>query len=77
MALLNEVAKTAKLNKTTEVRFRCTNNLKALIQYWVKKTESKNMSVFIRNLILVASAQDKSSKQMDKILNKELELHES
>jgi hypothetical protein len=76
MALLKEVAKTAKLNKTTEVRFRCTNNLKTLIQYWVKKTESKNMSVFIRNLILVASAQDKSSKQMDKILNKEIELRE-
>ena len=77
MALLNEVAKSARLNKTTEIRFRCTNNFKQLLDYWVKKTESKGRSEFIRNLILVASAENKSSKQMDKILNKELELHES
>ena len=77
MALLNEVAKTAKLNKETVIRFRCTNNFKQLLDYWVQKTGSNGRSEFIRNLILVASAQDKSSKQMDKILNKELELHES
>jgi metal-responsive CopG/Arc/MetJ family transcriptional regulator len=76
MALLKEVAKTAKLNKETVIRFRCTNNFKQLLDYWVQKTGSNGRSEFIRNLVLVASSEIKPNKQMDKILNKEIELRE-
>lgn len=76
MALLKEVAKTAKLNKETVIRFRCTNNFKQLLDYWVQKTGSNGRSEFIRNLVLIASSENKSNKQMDKILNKEIELRE-
>jgi len=51
MALLKEVAKTAKLNKETVIRFRCTNNFKQLLDYWVQKTGSNGRSEFIRNLV--------------------------
>jgi hypothetical protein len=77
MALLKEVAKTAKLNKETVIRFRCTNNFKQLLDYWVQKTGSNGRSEFIRNLVLVASSENKRANvKMDKILNKEIELRE-
>ena len=75
MTLLNEVKKTKPPIKSETIRLRCSPHFRKLLDYWVKKTESKSYSNFIRQLIMVASAESKNGRLTD-LLNKDLNSHE-
>ena len=75
MTLINEVKKIKPNRKTETLRIRVSPHFKKLLDHWVKKTESKSYSNFIRQLIMVASAESKNGRLTD-LLNKELNSHE-
>ena len=76
--LISQVAKLNKQKKSTQVMFRCSNSFKSLLGFWVKQSNSKGYSDFIRKLVLSATAESKK-KQLTPMLNnlkKELENNE-
>jgi len=75
MTLINEVKKIKPPVKSEVLRIRCSPHFKKLLNYWVEKTESKSYSNFIRQLIMVASAESKNGRLTD-LLNKDLNSHE-
>ncbi len=75
MSLINEVKKIKPNRKTETLRIRVSPHFKKLLDHWVKKTESKSYSNFIRQLIMVASAESKNGRLTD-LLNKDLNSHE-
>ena len=75
MTLINEVKKIKPNRKTETLRIRVSPHFKKLLDHWVKKTESKSYSNFIRQLIMVASAESKNGRLTD-LLNKDLNCHE-
>ena len=75
MTLINEVKKIKPNRKTETLRIRVSPHFKKLLDHWVKKTESKSYSNFIRQLIMVASAESKNGRLTD-LLNKDLNSHE-
>ena len=75
MSLINEVKKIKPNRKSETLRIRVSPHFKKLLDHWVKKTESKSYSNFIRQLILVASAESKNGRLTD-LLNKDLNSHE-
>ena len=75
MTLINEVKKIKPNRKTETLRIRVSPHFKKLLDHWVKKTESKSYSNFIRQLIMVASPESKNGRLTD-LLNKDLNSHE-
>ena len=75
MSLINEVKKIKPNRKSETLRIRVSPHFKKLLDHWVKKTETKSYSNFIRQLILVASAESKNGRLTD-LLNKDLNSHE-
>ena len=75
MSLIKEVARIKPNRKSETLRIRVSPHFKKLLDHWVKKTESKSYSNFIRQLILVASAESKNGRLTD-LLNKDLNSHE-
>ena len=75
MSLINEVKKIKPNRKSETLRIRVSPHFKKLLDHWVKKTESKSYSNFIRQLILVACAESKNGRLTD-LLNKDLNSHE-
>ena len=76
--LISQVAKLNKQKKSTQIMFRCSNSFKSLLGFWVKQSNSKGYSDFIRKLVLSATAESKK-KQLTPMLNnlkKELENNE-
>ena len=75
MSLLNEVKKTKPPIKSEVIRLRCSPHFRKLLSFWVDKTESKSYSNFIRQLVMVATAESKNGRLTD-LLNKDLNSHE-
>ena len=77
-SLISQVAKLNKQKKDTFVMFRCSNSFKSLLGFWVKQSNSKGYSDFIRKLVLSATAESKKKQltPMLKTLKRELENHE-
>jgi len=75
MSLINEVKKIKPNRKSETLRIRVSPHFKKLLDHFVKKTDSKSYSSFIRKLILVASAESKNGRLTD-LLNKDLNSHE-
>ena len=75
MSLINEVKKIKPPTKSEVLRIRCSPHFKKLLNYWVEKTESKSCSNFIRQLVMVATAESKNGRLTD-LLNKDLNSHE-
>ena len=75
MSLINEVKKSKPNRKTETLRIRVSPHFKKLLDHWVDKTESKSYSNFIRQLVMVATAESKNGRLTD-LLNKDLNSHE-
>ena len=75
MSLINEVKKIKPPTKSEVLRIRCSPHFKRLLSFWVDKTESKSYSNFIRQLVMVATAESKNGRLTD-LLNKDLNSHE-
>ena len=75
MSLINEVKKIKPPVKSEVLRIRCSPHFKRLLSFWVDKTESKSYSNFIRQLVMVATAESKNGRLTD-LLNKDLNSHE-
>jgi hypothetical protein len=75
MSLINEVKKIKPPTKSEVLRVRCSPHFKKLLSFWVDKTESKSYSNFIRQLVMVATAESKNGRLTD-LLNKDLNSHE-
>ena len=75
MTLINEVKKIKPPTKSEVLRIRCSPHFKRLLSFWVDKTESKSYSNFIRQLVMVATAESKNGRLTD-LLNKDLNSHE-
>ena len=77
MSLINEVKKIKPPTKSEVLRIRCSPHFKRLLSFWVDKTESKSYSNFIRQLVMVATAESKSKNgRLTDLLNKDLNSHE-
>ena len=78
--LISQVSKLNRQKKSTQIMFRCSESFKSLLGFWVKQSNSKGYSDFIRKLVLSATAERKDKKKqltpILKSLKKELENNE-
>ena len=78
--LISQVSKLNRQKKSTQIMFRCSESFKSLLGFWVKQSNSKGYSDFIRKLVLSATAERKDKKKqltpMLESLKRELENHE-
>ena len=78
--LISQVSKLNRQKKDTQIMFRCSESFKSLLGFWVKQSNSKGYSDFIRKLVMSATMERKDKrkqlKPMLSNLNEELKNHD-